>query len=49
MHTLAGDLPGFEEACRALYAGRRDGFEASVAGWPVDVQMHVCRSATHGF
>lgn len=36
--ALAGDLPGFEEAMRALYAGQTATFESCVAAWPEDVQ-----------
>ena len=36
--ALAGDLPGFEEAMRTLYAGQIDAFEQQVAGWPPDVR-----------
>ena len=35
--ALAGDLPGYEEALRALFAGDRDGFTARMADWPRDV------------
>lgn len=43
--ALGGDLPGFEDAVRALYAGDRDGFEARVADWPADVAAHMRRLA----
>jgi hypothetical protein len=36
--ALAGDLPGFEEAMRALYADQTDAFEQQVAHWPADVR-----------
>lgn len=45
MSVLAGDLPGFEEATRALYAQHRERFEALIAAWPVDVQDHASRLA----
>jgi hypothetical protein len=38
---MAGNEPGFEEAARALFAGKRDDFEANVAGWPLDVREHA--------
>lgn len=41
--TLAGDLPGFEEASRALYAGDRDAFAARTADWPADVRAYADR------
>jgi hypothetical protein len=43
--ALAGDLEGFEEAVRALYAGDRQGFEARSAAWPADVASHMRRLA----
>lgn len=41
MSTMAGDLPGFEEASRALFAADRDRFAAHAAAWPADVRAHV--------
>lgn len=41
MSEMAGDLTGFEEASRALFAGGRARFEAHIAAWPVDVQAHL--------
>ena len=38
MTALAGDLPGYEEAVRALYAGDEAGLERAVAGWPEGVR-----------
>jgi hypothetical protein len=45
MSAMAGNLPGFEEATRALFAGRRDRFEALVASWPADIGEHARRLA----
>lgn len=45
MSALAGDLPDFEEATRALFAGRRDDFNALIEGWPADIRDH-CRKMT---
>ncbi len=36
--TLAGNLPGFEEAIRALYARDQVGFEHQLSSWPVDLR-----------
>jgi len=36
--TMAGDLAGFEEASRALFAGDRERFEAMTEAWPIDVR-----------
>jgi hypothetical protein len=45
MSAIAGDLPGFEEAARALFAYDRRRFGEMVAGWPEDVRDHVVRLA----
>ena len=45
MSALAGNLPGFEEASRALFANDRARFAEQVAGWPVDVRGYVVRLA----
>lgn len=45
MSSMAGDLAGYEEAIRALFASDRAGFEAQVAGWPTDVAAHARRLA----
>lgn len=49
MSTLGGDLPGFEEACRALFAGRGEDFAAQVEPWPADVRAHVSPLAAEAF
>jgi len=41
MTTLAGDLPGYEEATRALFAGDRGRFKDLTAAWPDDVGDYV--------
>lgn len=41
MWAVAGDLPGFEEASRALYAGKRDVFNALIAPWPEDIVTQI--------
>ena len=41
MSTLAGDLAGFEEASRALFAGDHERLVAQMATWPEDVQAYV--------
>ncbi|MGE0316069.1 MAG: DUF2239 family protein [Lautropia sp.] len=45
MSTLAGDLAGFEEASRALFAGDHERLVGQMAGWPQDVQAYVLRLA----
>jgi len=37
--ALGGNLPGFEEAMRALYAGDRARFVAETKPWPADVRQ----------
>ena len=41
MAAMAGDLPGFEEASRALFAADRDRFDRHIAAWPDDVQAYA--------
>jgi hypothetical protein len=41
MSALAGDVPGFEEAARALFAGDGKRFDQCVDGWPADVRDHA--------
>jgi uncharacterized protein len=49
MTSLAGNLPGYEEATRALYAGDAARFEASIAQWPTDVRAHAMSLASGAF
>ena len=41
MTALAGDLPGYEDAVRALFAGDEAGLERAVAVWPEGVSRCV--------
>ena len=43
MWTMAGDLPGFEEASRALFAGEQARLDTLISEWPEDVRRHVLR------
>lgn len=45
MRTLAGDLPGYEEAARALWRRERAAFERITKPWPADVRTYVRRLA----
>jgi hypothetical protein len=45
MSTLAGDLAGFEEASRALFAGDHERLLAQMATWPQDVRAYVLQLA----
>ena len=47
MSALAGDLPGFEEATRALFADDPVRFAALVSAWPEEVAEHALRLAGH--
>ena len=49
MSALAGDEACFEEASRALFAGRLDAFLACVEAWPADVREHVLQLAQAGW
>jgi uncharacterized protein len=49
MTAMAGNLPGCEEATRALYAGRRDQFELLINNWPRDIQGHAQKMASDAF
>jgi hypothetical protein len=41
MWGMAGDLPGFEEASRALFARDHDRLKKLIRQWPRDVRAHV--------
>lgn len=41
LSAIAGDLPGFETAIRALYAGDGPTFAAAMADWPGDIRTHA--------
>lgn len=41
MAGIAGDLPGFEEASRALFADNRAAFHRHAAAWPADIRAHA--------
>lgn len=49
MLAMAGDEPGFEEATRALYAGRDTEFMALVEVWPPDIRDHAVALAAPSF
>lgn len=40
LSAIAGDLPGFEDAMREMYAGRAEGFDRLTAGWPEAIRSH---------
>ena len=41
MWSLAGNLEGFEEASRALYARKWSAFAERIAAWPQDLRGHL--------
>ena len=41
MTTMGGDLPGYEEALRALFANDVEGVQKQIATWPEDVRAHI--------
>jgi hypothetical protein len=41
MSAMAGDLPRFEEASRALFADDRRRFASLIAAWPHDIRDHI--------
>jgi hypothetical protein len=48
MSAMAGNLPGFEEASRALFADERRRFTSLIAAWPDDIRDHIVRLAFSG-
>jgi hypothetical protein len=46
--TIAGNLPGFEEAARALFAGDIVEFHERMSGWPPDVRTQALGFAAAG-
>jgi hypothetical protein len=45
MSAMAGNLPGFEEASRALFANERERFCGLIGIWPPDVRDHSIKLA----
>lgn len=45
MSAMAGNLPGFEEATRALFAGDSERFDRFVTPWPADIRAHARKVA----
>jgi hypothetical protein len=48
MWGIAGDLPGFEEASRALFAGHPQRLAELTRDWPEDVRSHLLRMLGNG-
>ncbi len=49
MTAIGGDLPGFEEALRALYTGDRQRFLEEVDAWPADIHDHLVQLSSKVF
>lgn len=49
MSALGGDLPGFEDATRALFAKDAVRFDALLADWPQDIRAYAQRLAAGAF
>lgn len=49
LSAIAGNLPGFEEACRALFAGDAERFDSLVEPWPDGIRNHARRLAARAF
>lgn len=47
--AMAGDEAGFEEACRALFAGDKERYEGLLSSWPDDVREHAIKIAAASF
>jgi hypothetical protein len=47
--AMGGDEAGFEEAMRALYAGKRKKFRRHLESWPPDVRAHLEKMAAPVF
>ena len=47
--AIGGDLPDFEEAMRALFAGDAAGFEARIEAWPLDIANQTRAYAAGAF
>ena len=49
MSAMAGDLAGFEEATRSLFAGNQAKFNEITASWPIDIRVHVHQLSNNAF
>ncbi|RZS77640.1 hypothetical protein EV217_4306 [Phyllobacterium myrsinacearum] len=43
--AMAGNMPGFEEAMRALFAGNQSAFVERISEWPTDVRQYAIKLA----
>jgi uncharacterized protein len=49
MSAMAGNMPGFEEAIRGLFAGNIDHFRISTQSWPADIREYSTQLAEPSF
>ena len=49
MSAMTGNLPGFEEATRALFAGDSERFNRLTNLWPMDIRDHARKLAQPAF
>lgn len=49
MSTMAGNLPHYEEAIRALYAKDAKKFKEQIAKWPIDIRDHAKKMSEEVF
>lgn len=49
MSAMAGNLAGFEEATRALFASNRSRFDEQIESWSADVVAHVKKISQKAF
>lgn len=49
MSAMGGDLPGFEEAARALFAQDADRFNEMIERWPADIRDHARKLGDFAF
>jgi len=45
MSAIAGNLPGYESACRSLYTDDRTEFAELVRNWPKDIHAYLIKRA----
>ncbi|NWJ25892.1 DUF2239 family protein [Rhizobium sp. RM] len=45
MHAMAGDLPGYEDATRALFADDLKALEGRIVTWPDDIRAYALQLA----
>ena len=49
LNVMAGNLPGYEEAVRALFGRKREAFDTHSATWPEDVRAYANQLAQGAF